>query len=173
MAGTRFRMSLSRLLTFGGLSAASGSALLYQTLVSEKTTARPLLESEPEVTTIGNNSSPPAHRSHWDDNWDMRDLKNLKQNLSEKVKLALNQGETKVKEKKDNRSVKTAGNENASSNTSKKESTEKEPTATRHLIFVRHGQYNQEEKNDKDRTLTELGRYKVLLSIMISGRSTQ
>ncbi|KAJ8313008.1 hypothetical protein KUTeg_010381 [Tegillarca granosa] len=35
---------------------------------------------------------------------------------------------------------------------------EKTPTATRHLILIRHGQYNTDGERDKDRILTELGR---------------
>ncbi|XP_071946320.1 serine/threonine-protein phosphatase PGAM5, mitochondrial-like isoform X2 [Antedon mediterranea] len=35
---------------------------------------------------------------------------------------------------------------------------EAKPTATRHLILIRHGQYNIGREDDKDRTLTLLGR---------------
>lgn len=31
------------------------------------------------------------------------------------------------------------------------------PTASRHIILIRHGQYEDTEKHDKDRKLTELG----------------
>ena len=31
------------------------------------------------------------------------------------------------------------------------------PTASRHLILIRHGQYHDLEKHDKDRKLTDLG----------------
>lgn len=34
----------------------------------------------------------------------------------------------------------------------------KKPKATRHLILIRHGQYNTGGKTDSDRVLTELGR---------------
>lgn len=33
------------------------------------------------------------------------------------------------------------------------------PTAIRHLLFVRHGQYLEDAKNDDDKVLTDLGRY--------------
>jgi len=35
---------------------------------------------------------------------------------------------------------------------------EKKPTATRHIILIRHGQYNLKSEADEDRILTELGR---------------
>jgi serine/threonine-protein phosphatase PGAM5 len=44
----------------------------------------------------------------------------------------------------------------------KEDSTDNEPdikpTAKRHLIFIRHGQYQDDKENDEDRVLTELGR---------------
>ena len=33
----------------------------------------------------------------------------------------------------------------------------KKPTATRHIILIRHGQYNLKGETDEDRYLTELG----------------
>ena len=39
------------------------------------------------------------------------------------------------------------------------ESKEIKPTAVRHLIFIRHGQYFEKAKNDDAKRLTELGRY--------------
>lgn len=36
------------------------------------------------------------------------------------------------------------------------------PTAIRHLLFVRHGQYLEDAKNDDDKVLTDLGRYNYL-----------
>ncbi len=39
------------------------------------------------------------------------------------------------------------------------ESKEIKPTAVRHLVFIRHGQYYDDAKNDDDKRLTELGRY--------------
>lgn len=38
------------------------------------------------------------------------------------------------------------------------------PTATRHLILIRHGQYNTDGITDDERILTALGRYFILLS---------
>lgn len=39
------------------------------------------------------------------------------------------------------------------------ESKEIRPTGVRHLVFVRHGQYNEGAKNSDDKRLTELGKY--------------
>lgn len=36
---------------------------------------------------------------------------------------------------------------------------EKKPTATRHIILIRHGQYNLKSEADEDRILTELGQF--------------
>jgi serine/threonine-protein phosphatase PGAM5 len=38
------------------------------------------------------------------------------------------------------------------------------PTASRHLLFIRHGQYDQTSTDDKLRSLTELGRYQAALT---------
>lgn len=38
------------------------------------------------------------------------------------------------------------------------ESREIKPTAVRHLVFIRHGQYYEDAKNSEDKRLTELGR---------------
>lgn len=39
------------------------------------------------------------------------------------------------------------------------ESKEVKPTAVRHLLFIRHGQYFESAKNNDEKRLTELGRY--------------
>jgi serine/threonine-protein phosphatase PGAM5 len=41
---------------------------------------------------------------------------------------------------------------------------EKAPTARRHLILIRHGQYNLDGATDKERILTELGRSQAKLT---------
>ena len=38
------------------------------------------------------------------------------------------------------------------------ESKELKPTGVRHLVFIRHGQYHEDAKNDDDKRLTDLGR---------------
>lgn len=63
------------------------------------------------------------------------------------------------------------------SNSSEKETKNREnelekqrPTATRHLLLIRHGQYNLEGKEDSDRSLTKLGKlkYKLCFSSSLS-----
>lgn len=51
------------------------------------------------------------------------------------------------------------------------ESKEIKPTAVRHLVFIRHGQYYDSAKNDDDKRLTELGRYG-LRSLVVNKIST-
>lgn len=69
----------------------------------------------------------------WEHNWDRRDpeslVKPLKSNSSEK--------ETKNREN---------------------ELEKQRPTATRHLLLIRHGQYNLDGKEDSERYLTKLGK---------------
>ena len=67
----------------------------------------------------------------WDSNWDMQE--NCKK---------------RRKGKED-----YAGIDNTNSDVK-----EIKPTAIRHLIFIRHGQYNDKEEKDSQRTLTDLGR---------------
>ena len=67
----------------------------------------------------------------WDPNWDMCD-----------------KGERKSK-KKDNGRIEEES----------KELKEIKPTAVRHLVFIRHGQYFLDAANANDKRLTELGRY--------------
>ena len=40
------------------------------------------------------------------------------------------------------------------------------PTAVRHLVFIRHGQYYFDAANDDDKRLTELGRYEKKCNIL-------
>lgn len=51
-------------------------------------------------------------------------------------------------------------NNNVNCNGTYEERLEKvRPTASRHLIFIRHGQYNLEGPSDTERHLTELGKW--------------
>ncbi|CAK8682668.1 unnamed protein product [Clavelina lepadiformis] len=71
----------------------------------------------------------------WDFNWDKRDPVSLI-NPCELVRLQKNGNDAELEDL-------------ISSHT---------PTATRHLIFIRHGQYHTEFKEDEKRTLTALGK---------------
>ena len=44
------------------------------------------------------------------------------------------------------------------------EKQQEKPTASRHLVFIRHGQYDQTQTDDKLRSLTELGRCQAALT---------
>lgn len=78
---------------------------------------------------------PGEYTSAWDSNWDFRDAYSL---IDPKKLKAVQQDETSEKVQ-----------ELVAAHT---------PSARRHLIFIRHGQYHTEFKDDEMRTLTELGR---------------
>ena len=67
----------------------------------------------------------------WDSNWDMCEKGTKKPRKKENEKIEYDEEKTK----------------------------EVKPTAVRHLVFIRHGQYYDNAKNDEDKRLTELGRY--------------
>lgn len=69
--------------------------------------------------------------SRWNSNWDMYE-----------------KGTKKSKKREDGSGVDDV-----------EECKEIKPTAIRHLLFVRHGQYLEDAKNDDDKVLTDLGRY--------------
>ncbi|XP_048752657.1 serine/threonine-protein phosphatase PGAM5, mitochondrial-like isoform X2 [Ostrea edulis] len=69
----------------------------------------------------------------WDDNWDRRNPESLVKPL---------RSHPSEKETKDRAN----------------EIEKQKPTATRHLILIRHGQYNLDSKEDSERILTQLGR---------------
>ncbi|XP_053695115.1 serine/threonine-protein phosphatase Pgam5, mitochondrial isoform X1 [Sabethes cyaneus] len=75
----------------------------------------------------------PSEYSKWDYNWDHREPKSLVEPISEMANPAV---QNRFNEKLDKKRAKV----------------------TRHLILVRHGQYNMEGKTDAERYLTEIGR---------------
>lgn len=72
----------------------------------------------------------PQVRNKWNTNWDRR--------TPESMKKPEKKGQTDAVEKSSDKPEK--------------------PTASRHLILIRHGQYDQTSSDDKLRSLTELGR---------------
>ena len=70
--------------------------------------------------------------SKWNYNWDKRDPSNL-----------INPSKLQKLENDSDQSIQLLN--------------EYTPCASRHLIFIRHGQYNNQHKDDKKRTLTQLG----------------
>lgn len=84
----------------------------------------------------------------WDWNWDKREATSLVKPLN-----------------KNKRDLNSNSENTADNMTHNQESLEKvKPTASRHLIFIRHGQYNLEGAADIDRYLTELGREQAALT---------
>jgi serine/threonine-protein phosphatase PGAM5 len=75
----------------------------------------------------------------WDKNWDHRDPASLVKPLKENF---------------------TAEEENVYNSKLEKH----KPTATRHIILIRHGQYNVKGETDVERTLTEVGRIQAKLT---------
>lgn len=138
----RFRASFGRILTIGGLAAATSSVAAYQ-YVSERASARaPILDNASMDDVL-------KPKTQWDSDWDRRKFGDLKKKIS-----ATNLKTIDANTNNDNTTQKMAGE-----NTNEVDSNEttKRPKATRHLIFVRHGQYNY-GKTDEDRTLTDIGR---------------
>ncbi|XP_043266707.1 serine/threonine-protein phosphatase PGAM5, mitochondrial [Venturia canescens] len=87
----------------------------------------------PQVTNSWTTNFTPSVK--WDSNWDRRDPKCLVKPMKSSTV------SNEVDENKLNEAYEA-----------------KKPKAVRHLILIRHGQYNLEGKTDAERTLTELGR---------------
>jgi serine/threonine-protein phosphatase PGAM5 len=104
---------------FLGFCAASGAVTYYY-----------LNSSEKKVYASWTVNYEPSAHAKWDDNWDHRSPKYLKQ----------------PKISKDE-------NNNLISNDVEKS----KPKSTRHLILIRHGQYNLGGQTDEMKTLTKLG----------------
>lgn len=94
----------------------------------------------------------------WDWNWDRRDADSLVKPLKHKPDFNNN----------NNNLTNTSHFSNDINNNmieAREEKLEKaRATASRHLIFVRHGQYNLHAASDQDRTLTRLGRDQAALT---------
>lgn len=141
-------MTFSRLLALGGFtSALTGSSFAYyryNLLGNGATTAEcksiELFEEDEETS-----SSPPVERKRWDDNWDLGTIRFPPQEsalLKEKIEVPLV----------------NAVNETIGSCPSGPK-----PTATRHIILVRHGQYVHNVE-DRLRKLTDLGKQQSTLT---------
>lgn len=113
-----------------GFASLSGACVVYNN-VRKPVLAAPLESSSDDRAFRTRLSMLYRPNFHeWDSNWDMYE----------------NNGKRR---KKDDRKI--------------TDSTDNEPdikpTAKRHLIFIRHGQYEDDKDNDEERILTELGRY--------------
>lgn len=133
---SKLRMTVSRLLALGGLTAASGSGLAfykYSLLNGDSSSIAECRRANPAADFVVKDTDP-LHKDTkiWNDNWDFR------KDLSPPVK------EPKVPILDNDDSTTTIP-------------VSPRPTATRHVVLVRHGQYVYADK-DKQRVLTELGR---------------
>jgi len=139
---SRLRTTVSKLLTLGGLTVASGSTLAYYrySLLGENAECRPHapnVEFKDTDTIVSEQKS----QKPWDDDWDRR-----KQIRSKKLK----EDPSIVVLDKD-------GDLNTIPATPPKP-VERKPTATRHVILVRHGQYEMDHTDKEKKILTQLGR---------------
>ena len=150
----RFRASFGRILTIGGLTAATSSVAVYNAFVTDRASAQsPILDAP--VETLEDR----LKTKQWDSDWDRRNFGDIKKKIASKNLTVID--DTVLKKNFSVESDSSSGEEDATEDKIKK------PKATRHLIFVRHGQYNS-GKSDDEKTLTDLGRF-VLFSL---GRTT-
>lgn len=138
-------MTFSRLLALGGFTTAlTGSTFAYyryNLLGNSGTTA----DCKPAELFEEEETSPPVEKKRWDDNWDLHNNKfpiAESSTLKEKVEVPL---------------------VDAVSETISSCPSEPKPTATRHIILVRHGQYVHND-NDRFRILTDLGKQQSTLT---------
>jgi hypothetical protein len=94
--------------------------------------------------SFGGNVLPLHHGVKWDDNWDHRQPEFLLKPLKGKFGEPRDTSDNEFNERMEKAKAK----------------------ASRHLILVRHGQYNLDGKTDQDRYLTDLGREQAKLTGM-------
>ena len=118
-----------------GLASVSGAVILCNN-IRKPVFAKPVdyFENDRDFRTRLSMMFRPSF-SQWDDNWDLRETKS--RNKSKKngkiTEDSIDNVEPDIK-----------------------------PTGKRHLIFIRHGQYKDDEELDEKRILTELGRYVII-----------
>lgn len=112
-----------------GLASVSGVAVLVNN-VRKPVFAKPVDEDIRDLRTRLSMMFRPSF-AQWDDNWDMYESK------------------WKGKSKKNGKIIEDSVDNEP----------DIKPTAKRHLIFIRHGQYRDDEELDEKKILTELGRY--------------
>lgn len=139
----RLRTTVSKLFALGGLTVASGSTLAYYrySLLGENAECRP--HSSPTVREFKDTDTIVNERvrNDWDDDWDRRKPIKVKQHLKDdKMVVVEKDGEIS------NVSVVSPQPEVI------------KPTATRHVLLVRHGQYVMDTNDSEKKVLTTLGR---------------
>jgi len=132
----RLRSTVSRLLALGGLTAATSSSYaFYRYSLLGDTTPSAVECKRASPVNYGSKDEPlNTDRKSWDDDWDFRkpNINNYKVDKDVVVPVLDNDIIEKPIIPK--------------------------PTATRHVLLIRHGQYNMDSKEDKFRVLTEIGR---------------
>ena len=106
----------------------------------------------------------PILKTTWDNNWDMRQPiieEGNKKGKKEKDKSK--EGKEKSKEEKEKEKFKEEKEEKEKSKEEKKVE-ELKPTAIRHLVLIRHGQYHHHKGVDSEKVLTSLGIEQALLT---------
>lgn len=99
----------------------------------------------------------------WDWNWDRREAESLVKPL--KRHPDYNNNNSNDNNNNNNSNYTNDVNNNSIIVEAREEKLEKaRPTATRHLIFIRHGQYNLNASSDSERYLTKLGRDQAALT---------
>lgn len=137
---SRLRTTVSKLLALGGLTVASGSTLAYYRyalLGDNAAECRPRAGSVNNFKDFKDTDTVVSERvqNDWDDNWDHR----------------------KPMRKKEDPTMVVVEKDYEPSTIPITPEVPKS-TATRHVILVRHGQYEMESHDDVNRVLTALGR---------------
>ena len=144
---SRLKTTVSRLLAIGGLTVASGSTLAYYrySLLGDAECRPHAFAKTGPVAEFKYTDAIVAERvsKSWDDDWDRR------KHIREKRKSNEEQQPPIVLVNKDGE---------ASTMTTSPAPEVIKPTATRHVILVRHGQYEMDHKDRNKKVLTQLGR---------------
>ena len=152
----RFRASFGRILTIGGLAAATGTVAVYRSELTDRAATAYAQNLDGSSAGLDEASNPP--QTAWDHDWDRRST------FSDLTKAMLRKNVNSSDDKHSYITVDKHEEPMRESSNGNKEGNSKRAKATRHLIFVRHGQYNSGKKHDEDKTLTDLGR-----SVLVTG----
>ncbi|RWS22898.1 serine/threonine-protein phosphatase Pgam5-like protein [Leptotrombidium deliense] len=131
----------SKKVLFGiGLAGCGAAAALFLGLNDDRKVAK-AFSLETYRNEYLSNSPPPSSDLKWDFNWDKRDPAMLVKPLLKGT------FRSEIEENNYNEKLEKA-----------------KVTANRHLLLIRHGQYNLNGMNDNERVLTQLGRQQALLT---------
>ena len=149
---SRLKTTVSRLLAIGGLTVASGSTLAYYrySLLGDAECRPHAFTKTVPVAEFKDTDAIVAERvsKSWDDDWDRRKHIRDKRKVEDPPIVLVNKD----------------GEANTVPATQTPEMIK--PTATRHVILVRHGQYEMDHKDRSKKVLTQLGRYKLKNSML-------